>query len=136
MLLIIVLAIAVIVFFVLGHIAERSYLDGIELVMFLAGFISLVALIICGGITIHNTSYHDVCTEQMRMEYESYVYQLENNFYNKITYDGRAELMKNILDYNKSVLIGREKHNSAWIGSMYQEDYDSLPLIEIEKYIN
>lgn len=95
------------------------------------GMIFLIAAIIIGCIAWHESAYSDVNTAKWRNKYESLKLQLDNGYYDRITYDGRKALMDDIVEYNGTVIFGRAKHNSQWIGALYQEDWDSLPLIDL-----
>lgn len=102
---------------------EGWVLTSITILIFALGF---------GIAGLHANAYKDLRYQQLSYEHDSLVYQLDNQFYNKITYDGRKELMDDILLYNQKVMEGRVKHNSLWIGILYPEDWDSLPLISLE----
>ena len=93
----------------------------------------IITVILCGVALSHN-NFKDMYTEQIQYEYANLTHQLSNNYYNRLTYDGRKQLMDDILDYNKKVLNGRAKHNNVWVGAFYPEDYESLPLITLENY--
>lgn len=98
----------------------------------LTGVLILIFALGLGAIGLYANTYKDLHYQQILYEHDSLVYQLDNQFYNKITYDGRKELMNDILSYNQRVMGGRAKHNSLWIGILYPEDWDSLPLISLE----
>ena len=95
------------------------------------GVFFMIAAIIIGCIAWHQCTYKDMNTERWRNQYESLKLQLDKGFYNKITYDGRKALMDDIVKYNGIVISGKAKHNSQWIGALYPEDWDSLPLIDL-----
>jgi hypothetical protein len=95
------------------------------------GVCFLIAAIIIGCIAWHESVYSDMITAKWRNKYESLKIQLDNGYYDRITYDGRKALMDDIVEYNGAVIWGRAKHNSEWIGALYQEDWDSLPLIDL-----
>ena len=90
----------------------------------------LVVAITLGGIAWHEYAYRDAAFEGYMLKYNSLVTQLEGDYYNKITYDGRKALMDDIVNYNITVVRNRAKHHSLWIGAIYPEDWDALPLIE------
>ena len=98
----------------------------------LSGVVVLIFALGLGGAGLYLNAYKDLHYQQLLYAHDSLVYQLDNQFYNKITYDGRKELMNDILLYNQKVMEGRAKHNSLWIGILYPEDWDSLPLISLE----
>lgn len=93
--------------------------------------IFLITAIIIGCVEWHESVYSDVNTAKLRNKYESLKLQLDNGYYDRITYDGRKALMDDIVEYNGTVISGRAKHNSQWIGVLYPEDWDSLPLIDL-----
>lgn len=100
----------------------------------IGGILFLIITIITSAMAINVNNFKDMYTEQIHYEYNNLTHQLSNNYYNRLTYDGRKQLMDDILIYNKKILNGRAKHNSAWIGAFYPMDYDSLPLIELKDY--
>lgn len=99
-------------------------------------FIGIVVAIfasICVGIAVHESSYKDLNTELYRQKYDALTMQLDENYYNRITFDGRQTLINDIVSYNAAVTKGRRKHDSVWIGVFYPEDWDSLPLINLKE---
>lgn len=90
----------------------------------------LVVTIILGCISWYAYVFRDATFEAQLLKYNSLVTQLDGNYYNKITYDGRKALMDDIINYNIMVVRCRAKHHSRWIGALYPEDWDALPLIE------
>lgn len=95
------------------------------------GVCFLIAAITIGSIAWHEYAYKDVNTAKYRNQYDGLKLQLDNGYYDRITYDGRKALMDDIVKYNNTVIGGRAKHNSQWIGALYPEDWDSLPLIDL-----
>lgn len=95
------------------------------------GVCFLIVAIIISCIAWHEYAYKDVNTAKWRNKYESLKIQLDNGYYDRITYDGRKALMDDIVEYNGKVILWRAKHNSQWIGALYPEDWDSLPLIDL-----
>ena len=98
------------------------------------GIVFLIITLIISVFALGANGFKDMHTKQIYYDYSNLTYQLSNNFYNRLTYDGRKQLMDDILNYNKKVLNGRAKHNNVWVGAFYPEDYESLPLIELENY--
>ena len=96
------------------------------------GVVVLIIGLIVGGIAWHENAYKSLNTQLYRQKHDALVMQLDNNYYNKITYDGRKALIDEVVSYNATVAKGRAKHHSVWIGALYPEDWDSLPLIELE----
>ena len=131
MLLIILLAVVAAVLIGAG-IAIRHISDWYEgTVPITFGTIALVFCLIMCFIAVQCNYYKDLTIEKKLIERESLVYQLESNYYNRLTYDGRAELMKQILNFNKDVMSSRVKHNSIWVDVFYPEDWERVPYIEL-----
>lgn len=97
-----------------------------------AGIAILICVIVVSGIAFHNNVYKQTNYEKAMITHDMLIYQLEENYYNKIAYDGRAKLMEEIEDYNKMVLTGRAMKNDIFIGVFFAMDYDSLPLIKLK----
>ena len=97
------------------------------------GIIALIAAIIMIGIAVNENIYKDVNIEIWQQRHDALVLQYNENFYNKITYDGRQDLMDQIIGYNKTVTLNRAKHVNIWVSAFYPEDWDSLPLIELRQ---
>ena len=97
------------------------------------GIVALTAAIIMIGNSVHENIYKDVNTEIWQQRHDALVLQYEENFYNKITYDGRHDLMDQIIEYNKTVTRNRAKHGNIWVSAFYPKDWDSLPLIELRR---
>ena len=94
-----------------------------------------IALIVCIGMIFvsANINIHkEVDIQNKLLERENLVYQLQHDYYNRITYDGREELMKNILKFNQGVISHRILHDNIWVGVFYPQDWDSIPLIELK----
>lgn len=108
------------------YVNEWSYYE----IFAMFGVCFLIAAIIIGCVAWHESVYSDVNTAKWRNQYESLKLQLDKGYYDRITYDGRKALMDDIVKYNGTVISGRAKHNSQWIGALYPEDWDSLPLID------
>lgn len=96
------------------------------------GVIALCIGLTLVGAALHENAYKDINTQIYRQKHDALVMQLDKGFYNRITYDGRKALIDEIVAYNAKVTRGRAKHHSVWIGALYPEDWDSLPLIELE----
>ena len=95
------------------------------------GVVFMISALVMGCFILHEYAFKDLTVQRYLMRYETLKAQYEEGYYDRITYDGREGLMDKILDYNDTVLKGRTKHHSAWIGAFYPEDWDSLPLIEL-----
>lgn len=130
MLLIVLLVVLALAFTVVGLcIRKHNEYSGWEVYIVFAAIILVIAIII-GCIAWHEYAFRDAAFEAQLLKYNSLVTQLEGDYYNKITYDGRKALMDEIVNYNITVVRSRAKHHSRWIGALYPEDWDALPLIE------
>ena len=131
MLLIALLAVLTLVFTIAGLCVRKrnKYSDDWELYILVAVIILAVAITI-GCFAWHNYAFRDVTFEAQLLKYNSLVTQLDGNYYNKITYDGRKALMDDVANYNITVVRNRARHHSLWIRALYPEDWDALPLIE------
>ena len=96
------------------------------------GVVILICAVVASGIAFNKNVYKQTHYEKAMITHDMLIYQLEENYYNKITYDGRAKLMEEIEDYNKMVLTGRAMKNDIFIGVFFAMDYDNLPLIELK----
>ena len=113
-------------------IRHENKWDDWEIPVFI-GIVVAVFASICLGIAVHELSYKDLNTELYRQKYDALTMQLDENYYNRITFDGRQTLINDIVSYNAAVTKGRRKHDSIWIGVFYSEDWDSLPLINLKE---
>ena len=130
MLLIVLLVVLALAFTVVGLCTRKhnEYSEW-EAYIVVAAIILVIAIII-GCIAWHEYAFRDATFEAQLLKYNYLVTQLEGDYYNKITYDGRKALMDDIVNYNIMVVRSRAKHHSRWIGALYPEDWDALPLIE------
>lgn len=96
------------------------------------GVVFMLTALVMGCFIWHESIYKDLTMQRYRIRYETLKVQYNKGYYDRITYDGREGLMDKILKYNDTVVTSRAKHRSAWIGAFYPEDWDSLPLIELE----
>lgn len=90
----------------------------------------LVVAIMLGCISWYSYAFRDATFEVYSLKYNSLIAQLDGNYYNRITYDGRKALMDDVINYNTRLVRCRAKHHSRWVGALYPEDWDALPLIE------
>ena len=131
MLLIVLLVVLTLAFTVAGFCVRKhnKYSEEWEVYILVAAIILAVAITI-GCFAWHEYAFRDATFEAQLLKYNSLVTQLDGDYYNKITYDGRKALMDDIINYNITVVHNRAKHHSRWIGALYPEDWDALPLIE------
>ena len=99
-------------------------------VFIILAVILLVIAIMLGCISWYSYAFRDATFEVYSLKYNSLIAQLDGNYYNRITYDGRKALMDDVINYNTHLVHCRAKHHSLWVGALYPEDWDALPLIE------
>lgn len=131
LLIIIMLVITVIAFVACYKCVEYDY-SGCGCFLCVIGGLVGIALIVVGIEATIRNAYKDVDTAKYRQKHDALVMQIERGYYDRITYDGRKALMDEVVAYNAKVTEGKAFCHSIWIGAMYPEDWDSLPLIELE----
>ena len=82
---------------------------------------------------IENTT-KDATIAEYQIKRESLVFQLENNYYDNVVENGRENLMKEISEFNATVVKGRINGKNVWIGVFWPEDWDAIELIDLNKY--
>ena len=92
--------------------------------------ILIIALIMC-AIAGCNYAYKDVTIERAMIKHDALEMQLNNNYYNKFTYDGRQDLVNTAIEFNRTIVLYRANHRIVWIKAFYPEDWDSVPLIDL-----
>lgn len=66
-----------------------------------------------------------------KQEYESLIYQLENNIYDNDNDLGKKELYDQITEWNTEVAEGKVMQNDIWFGMLWADKYAYLELIEL-----
>ena len=137
MMIIIVLMVIAIVLFVIAFFVEHSsncYYDDIPFALRCIAVVSVI-LSVCFAIPAFFVNQcADATTAKYRIQYETLVYQLENGAYENVVEYSRKDLMDDIYNYNSHVESGRILSKNPWVGVYYPEDWDNLPLIELENY--
>ena len=70
--------------------------------------------------------------EEYKTEYNSLVYQYENNIYDNDNDLGKKELMNDILDWNKDLVYMQNAQDDFWIGIFFADIYDQFKMIELD----
>ena len=70
--------------------------------------------------------------EEYKTEYNSLVYQYENNIYDNDNDLGKKELMNDILDWNKDLVYMQNAQDDLWIGIFFADIYDQFKMIELD----
>ena len=69
--------------------------------------------------------------EKYKTEYNSLVYQYENNIYDNDNDLGKKELMNDILEWNKDLTYMQNAQDDFWIGIFFADIYDQFKTIEL-----
>lgn len=69
--------------------------------------------------------------EKYKTEYNSLVYQYENNIYDNDNDLGKKELMNDILEWNKNLTYMQNAQDDFWIGIFFADIYDQFKTIEL-----
>lgn len=69
--------------------------------------------------------------EEYKTEYNSLVYQYENNIYDNDNDLGKKELMNDILEWNKDLVYMQNAQDDFWIGIFFADIYDQFKTIEL-----
>ena len=70
--------------------------------------------------------------EEYKTEYNSLVYQYENNIYDNDNDLGKKELMNDILEWNKNLTYMQNTQDDFWIGIFFADIYDQFEMIELD----
>lgn len=69
--------------------------------------------------------------EEYKTEYNSLVYQYENNIYDNDNDLGKKELMNDILEWNNDLTYMQNAQDDFWIGIFFADIYDQFKTIEL-----
>lgn len=69
--------------------------------------------------------------EEYKTEYNSLVYQYENNIYDNDNDLGKKELMNDILEWNKDLTYMQNAQDDFWIGIFFADIYNQFKTIEL-----
>ena len=64
--------------------------------------------------------------------YDSLTYQIENNLYDNDNEIGKAELVKQVTEWNTDLARGKYDQNNIWYGIFIPNIYDNFEFIPIE----
>ena len=97
-------------------------------VMFMACILGLLVLF-CGISICLDHIGKDAILAEYEKQYESLIYQYENNIYDNDNDLGKRELMVEIQEWNMNLVHKQKVQKDFWIGIFYPNIYDQLKLI-------
>lgn len=133
MIVLIILGALLAVGIVLMVIGDKAYSDAgfltgtIMMVIFGAVTLVVVAFLIC--------QYAGADAEKAKLEvrYESLSYQWEKDFYGTEYEIGKAELVKQIREWNEEMATMKKLQRNIWVGAIIPNIYDEFEFIPLEK---
>ena len=98
----------------------------------LASVALLVSICILGA----NYLTIDGDIEKYNKQYESIVFQVENNFYKQdVTGNATRELVKDVENWNRELASKKINQYNLWIGIFIPDIYDQFEFIELDNYV-
>lgn len=114
------------------HLDEHTYSEVLYLICIIIGVVALVAALVLGICWIATVSTETGYAASQHQLYESLVYQAENSIFENDNDLGKAELVKQITEWNTSLASNREMSKSIWIGFLYYQCYDQFEFIPLD----
>lgn len=74
----------------------------------------------------------DGCVKSSEVQYESLVYQYENELYDNDNDIGKKELMNQIQDWNEDLAFYKETQRDFWIGIFIPNVFDQFKYIDLD----
>lgn len=130
MLLLLLLIVVAIICMVLASRFDEYDYDGVYLFYLIMGVMCTFAITAILIISIVVNVGEDGYLTKKQQEYESLVYQLENNLYDNDNDLGKKQLYDQIQEYNSNIAFGKKMQDNLWIGIMVEDIYDELELIK------
>ena len=98
------------------------------------GVLALIAAIIMGSVAFIDNTTKEATIARYQMKRDSLVFQLENNYYDNVVENGRENLMKEIYEFNATVVKGRINKENVWISVFWPEDWYAIEPIDLNMY--
>ena len=98
------------------------------------GVLALIAALIMGSVAFIDNTTKEATIARYQMKRDSLVFQLENNYYDNKMWDGREKLMKEIYEFNATVIKGRINGENVWVGVFWPENWYAIEPIDLNKY--
>ena len=131
MLLLILLIVGVILVVGSAHLSRHTYADVGDVVCLILGVLALVAAVVfaCCWIGVASTETGYIASQHQL--YESLVYQAENCIFENDNDLGKADLVKQITEWNTSLAHNRDMCKNIWVGFLYYQCYDQFEFIPL-----
>ena len=113
---------------------ENTCLEIVPTILLSVAILSLLIGVACGLCSITSYMDRDGVIAAYQVKYDTLVYQLNDGAYDNTIDYNRKELFDDIMEYNSDVTRGRIYHKDMWLHVFYPENWDNLPLIELENY--
>ena len=90
------------------------------------------SLIVCGIVGIYEETAKETIKQEYLAQYTILQYQIDIGINeNYVEYDNTHTTYTDAIEYNKTIIKGRNFHDSFWLGWRCSDIYKDLPLIEI-----
>lgn len=114
------------------HLGKHTYSEVLYLLCIIIGVTALIAVVVLGMFWISTICSEAGYAASQHQLYESLVYQAENSIFENDNDLGKAELVKQITEWNTSLASNREMSKSIWIGFLYHQCYDQFEFIPLD----
>lgn len=98
------------------------------------GILALIAAIIMGSVAFIDNTTKEATIARYQMKRDSLVFQLENNYYDNVVENGRENLMKEVYEFNATVMKGRINGENVWVGVFWPENWYAIEPINLNMY--
>lgn len=113
-----------------GGFIRSTDSDAQDIFACLFGLLALVMVVMVLFLVIPHIGL-DGEIAKMNQEYESLVYQIENDVYDNDNDIGLRQLYTRVETWNKDLAYHKEVQDDFWIGIFYPNIYDQFKLIEL-----
>ena len=114
-----------------AHICKHTWSEFGAVAPITIGVLALVAAVIMGICWISVVSTETGYIASQHQLYESLVYQAENAIFENDNDLGKAELVKQITEWNTSLAHNREMCKNIWVGFLYYQCHDQFEFIPL-----
>lgn len=133
MIILIIFVVAIILMIISSIMRHISEWSGWEIPSAIGVIVFAIAIGVGTAAFIENTT-KEATIAKYQTKRDSLVFQLENNYYDNMMWDGRENLMKEIYEFNATVVKGRINKENVWVGVFWPEDWNAIEPIDLNKY--